>query len=92
MVKNEQINPALKKSRLQRWAKLGIYFGLLYGLFGLTGLLGDMYVELGDPRMLPTNIGVLIGSVIGGAIMFGIAAVVVNGLELLKNLIVGVFK
>ena len=53
----------------------------------LTGWRGDFY-----SGSLPYSAGHFIGSIIGGAILFGIVAVIFNGLSFIKNKIVGVFK
>jgi len=65
-------------SRLKKWARNGAVLGLIVTLLDLTGWRGQKFLDWGTQDGALENIGMILGSVIGGAFLFLIAAVVVN--------------
>lgn len=62
-----------KSKRVYRWAKNGAIFGLLLALADLTGWRGAIYPENAGAVVIA---GQMIGSMVGGAIMFSIPAMI----------------
>jgi hypothetical protein len=73
-----------KKSRLERWPKYGALFGAAIAILDLTGWRGDVY-----SGSLINSIGYSVGSIMGGAILFGLAALFAIGLGFVINKISG---
>jgi len=82
-----EIPAVTQKSRVERWSKNGVYFAIVIALLDFTGWRGDVY-----SGSLPNSIGYFIGSIIGGAILFGIAALMANGIYFVTRKLRGLFK
>lgn len=65
-------------TRLKRWTRNGAVFGILMAILDLTGWRGEIYAPWDAPNGLATNVGYIVGAIVGGAFLFLLAAVVVN--------------
>jgi hypothetical protein len=65
-------------SRLKSWTRNGAIFGVLMLILDLTGWRGQTFVPWDAPNGVATNVGYIVGGIVGGAFIFLLAAVVVN--------------
>ena len=65
-------------SRLKSWSRNGAIVGLIIAIADFSGWRGQSYVGWGEPGGIVTNLSYMFGSVIGGAFLFLLAALVVN--------------
>lgn len=64
--------------RLKSWTRNGAVFGILMAIIELTEWRGQTYVPWDAPNGVATNVGYIVGAIVGGAFLFLLAAVVVN--------------
>ena len=64
--------------RLKNWSRNGAIFGLVVALLDMTGWRGSLYAPWSDPNGPIMNALQMLGSIIGGAFMFLLAAFIVN--------------
>lgn len=64
--------------RLTKWARNGAIFGLTIALLDFTGWRGQNYVPWDSSSGIAINMSYILGSVLGAAFLFLIAAFVAN--------------